>query len=99
MSTNAIVGYKDAKGNFRGTSVNFDGDLAGEQLNEMLGGDRQALIDWVERGIAETGYRDLDETYNDEDEPVVYTDSHVAEERNMGTYMWLVNDRGIVISY
>lgn len=99
MSTKALVGYKDENGNFRGTSVNFDGDLAGEQLNEMMGGDRPALIRWVEKGIAETGYRDLDETYNDEDEPVVYGESDVAGERRYGTYVWLINESGIVIRY
>ena len=58
MSTGAIVGYTDENNVFRGTSVNFDGDLVGDELNQKFKGDREALVEWVERGIRETGYRD-----------------------------------------
>lgn len=97
MSTGAIVGYKDSKDNFRGTMVNFDGDLAGDQLNEMFGGDRQALVDWVEAGIAGNGYRNLDEVYNDGDEPEVCNSSDVENSRRYGSFIWLINEKGIVV--
>lgn len=98
MSTNAVIGYKDEQGSFRGTSLQYDGDLAGEQLNEMLGGDRDSLIRWVEKGIAETGYRDLDETYNDEGE-VCFNLNQAKEFAQFGGYIWLINDKGIVVPY
>lgn len=98
MSTGAIVGYKDAKGSFRGTTVNFDGDLAGDQLNEMFGGDRTALISWVEAGINGNGYRNLDEVYGDGDEPEVCTDADVARARTYGgSFLWVINDKGVVL--
>lgn len=94
MSTGAIVGYKNENDVFRGTSVNFDGDLVGDELNDKFKGDREALVAWVERGIRETGYRDTDETYDEGDEELYNFDQAV----NQGDYLWMISEQGEVLA-
>lgn len=75
MSTRAIVAYKTTDGEVRGAYVHNDGDP--EQVLDVLL-DRfariryQGMINWIEQGIADAGFRAIEDErgYQDEDSKV-----------------------------
>src|SRR5690625_7605093 len=75
MSTRAVGAYKTTDGEVRGADVHNDGDP--EQVLDVLL-DRfariryQSMINWIEQGIADAGFRAIEgeRGYQDEDSKV-----------------------------
>lgn len=68
MATRATLGYIDGNGEFRGTYVNFDGtSLEGSARERFETEGYEALVKWVEAGIAGGGYSSVSdaEPYGD----------------------------------
>lgn len=75
MSTNAAVGYvRDGK--YRATYIHWDGypsNIIPTISDRIAANGMDWFIQWVEKGIAETGYREVsgDETFNDDGEYLI----------------------------
>ncbi len=95
MSTNAVVGYKDDNGNFRGTYVHWDGDSVRDCLLDVYGQNREALVEWVEAGIKGGGHSSYDSGPYDEDE-FVWTMEKAQEVMHI-EYVWQILKNGSIV--
>lgn len=80
MATRATLGYIDSSGNFRGTYVHYDGTtLEGAARKRFEAEGYEALVKWIEAGVAGGGYSSVSDT-----EP--YGDGPVGEAITTGHY-------------
>lgn len=97
MSTNSVAGYVDDKGDFRGTYIHWGGDTVGEQLRDIFGLNREAFIEWVERGIEGGGYSSVVDDGTYEEDPYLWT-MDKAQEARFIEYVWEVLEDGSIAS-
>lgn len=95
MSTNSVVGYKDANGDFRGTYVHWDGDTVAESLSEVHGQNHEALVNWVEEGIQGGGHSSYDSGSYEEDESAWTMEK--AQEVMHIEYVWEILENGSMV--
>lgn len=88
--TKAVVGYMQDN-QFRGTYVHFDGDIAGNLLATHIHDDQDALVAWIENGIAKGGYYSAEantRTFNAEEN--LFDD--IIETMQVVPHIWLAED-------
>lgn len=56
IMTVAVVGYMKDEVNFRGVYVHYDGDKIPGILGKWMPEDQDALVAWIEEGLAHGGY-------------------------------------------
>lgn len=101
MSTRSALGYIAADGKYRGTYIHHDGDDVAEEANkriEVNGVD--ALIEWIEAGIAGNGYSAIDsaEPYGDgqgEDSGLITSEAYYSTEGNLACF-WVLHENRVV---
>lgn len=59
--TKAVVGYMKNENEFRGTYVHWDGDNVPGILGKWMPAEQDAIVAWVENGIAKGGYHSAGE--------------------------------------
>lgn len=98
MSTMSTLGYLDDFGEFRGTTIHWDGMTVGATANDLLRENgSEWLMKFIDAGIGGGGYANLHaaaKPFNDKTEPEVITAGIYFDAVGI-EYGWVLTDEGV----